>query len=194
MTSSAVDPQHLERCRRQIFLSLFIALAVALNTLEFMLPSPAPWFRLGFANILTLVALYLFGVRAAWTVALSRILVASLLLGRLFSPGFFLSLGGGVLATALMTGGRTLAGERLGPIGASLLGAAGHATGQLLVAWLLLVRHPGLWTIYPPLLLFALGTGLVNGVAADVLLGMLRRHRAFAAAGTQEDNIDSPSS
>jgi len=194
MTSSAVDPQHLERCRRQIFLSLFIRLAVALNTLEFMLPSPAPWFRLGFANILTLVALYLFGVRAAWTVALSRILVASLLLGRLFSPGFFLSLGGGVLATALMTGGRTLAGERLGPIGASLLGAAGHATGQLLVAWLLLVRHPGLWTIYPPLLLFALGTGLVNGVAADVLLGMLRRHRAFAAAGTQEDNIDSPSS
>ncbi|ORJ62205.1 Gx transporter family protein [Geothermobacter hydrogeniphilus] len=184
MTSSVVDPRELARCRRQIFLSLFIALAVALNTLEFMLPSPAPWFRLGFANILTLVALYLFGGRAAWTVALARILVGALLLGRLFSPGFFLSLGGGVLATALMTGARRLAGERLGPIGASLLGAAGHATGQLLVAWLLLVRHAGLWTLYPPLLLFALGAGLLNGIAADVLIGTLRRHPAFARGAT----------
>jgi len=188
MTSSVVDPQELERCRRQIFLALFIALAVALNTIEFLLPSPAPWFRLGFANILTLVALYLFGCRAAWVVALTRIFIGALLLGRLFSPGFFLSLGGGLVATALMTGGRTLAGDRLGPIGASLLGAAGHASGQLLIAWLLLVRHAGLWTLYPALLLFALGAGLLNGVAADVLLGMLRRHPAFA--GRVKGNAD----
>ncbi|PNU21811.1 hypothetical protein C2E25_00860 [Geothermobacter hydrogeniphilus] len=194
MTSSVVDPRELARCRRQIFLSLFIALAVALNTLEFMLPSPAPWFRLGFANILTLVALYLFGGRAAWTVALARILVGALLLGRLFSPGFFLSFGGGILATAMMTGARRLAGERLGPIGASLLGAAGHATGQLLVAWLLLVRHAGLWTLYPPLLLFALGAGLLNGIVADVLLGTLRRHPAFARGTTDQVGGDvSPS-
>lgn len=194
MTLSAVDPRQLARCRRQIFLSLFIALAVALNTLEFMLPSPAPWFRLGFANILTLVALYLFGGRAAWTVALARILVGSLLLGRLFSPGFFLSLGGGVLATALMTGGRALAGERLGPIGASLLGAAGHASGQLVIAWLLLVRHSALWSLYPPLLLFALCTGLFNGIAADALIGMLRRHRSFSSSGSAADAEDFSSS
>lgn len=180
MTSSAAEPAELEGLRRRIFLGLFVALAVALHTLEALLPSPAPWFRLGFANILTLAALFLYGGRAAWTVTLMRIGVGSLLLGNLFSPGFFLSLAGGMLATALMTVTRRLFGRRIGPVGVSALGAAGHTAGQLLVAWLLLVRHDGLWTLLPFFLLFALGTGIANGVAADLLLELLRGHPAFA--------------
>ncbi len=180
MTSSPVDPLELERLRRRVFLALFAALAVALHTLEALLPSPAPWFRLGFANILTLVALFLFGGRAAWAVALTRIGVGSLLLGNLFAPGFFLSLAGGVTATTLMTGSRALAGRRIGPVGVSALGAAGHATGQLLVAWLLLIRTASIWNLYPYFLLFSLGAGIANGVAADLLLEALRDHPAFA--------------
>jgi len=188
MTSSAVDPQALERSRRQILLALFTALAVALHTVEALLPSPAPWFRLGFANILTLTALFLYGGRAAWTVALARIGIGALLLGQLFAPGFLLSLGGGVAATLLMVTARRLLPRTLGPVGVSLLGAAGHASGQLLIAWWLLVRHPGLWRLYPLFLLFSLGTGLLNGVAADLLLEMLGRHPACArpAAGRGE--------
>ena len=72
MTCSAADRADLERIRRRIFLALFAALAVALHTLEALLPSPAPWFRLGFANILTLAALFLYGGRAAWAVTLTR--------------------------------------------------------------------------------------------------------------------------
>jgi heptaprenyl diphosphate synthase len=184
MTCSAVDPAELERQRRRVFLALFAALAVALHTLEALLPSPAPWFRLGFANILTLVALFLYGGRAAWTVTLTRVGVGALVLGSLFGPGFFLSLGGGLLATALMTAAHRLAGRHLGPVGISALGAAGHATGQMLVAWLLLVRHPGLWSLFPFFLLFSLGTGIANGVAADLLLEVLRRHPAFLRART----------
>jgi heptaprenyl diphosphate synthase len=180
MTSSAVDSGELERIRRRIFLALFIALAVALHTLEALLPSPAPWFRLGFANILTLTALFLYGGRAAWSVTLARIAVGSLFLGTLFSPGFLLSLSGGVAAVTLMTGARALAGRRLGPVGVSVLGAAGHAAGQVLIAWLLLIRHDGIWTLFPFLLLFSLGTGIANGVAADLLLELLRTHRALA--------------
>lgn len=179
MTSSAVDPQELVRARRRIFLGLFAALAVALHTLEALFPSPAPWFRLGFANILTLTALFLYGARAAWGVTLIRIGVGSLVLGNLFAPGFFLSLGGGVVATAAMTGAKTLFGRHLGPVGASTLGAVGHASGQMLLAWLLLVRHDGVWSLFPFFLLFSLGTGLANGIAADLLLELLRGHRAF---------------
>ncbi len=184
MTLSAADPcAELELVRRRIFLALFTALAVALHTLEFLLPSPAPWFRLGFANILTLTALFVYGRRAAWTLSLARIGIGSLLLGNLFAPGFWLSLSGGVLATALMTAAHRLCGARIGPVGVSVLGAAGHATGQMLVAYLVLVRHPGLWQMYPFFLLFALGTGIANGVAADLLLELLRGHPAFARSG-----------
>jgi len=179
MTSSAVDPQRLHQSRRSIFLALFIALAVVLHTLEALLPSPAPWFRLGFANILALSALFLFGSRAAWTVNLTRIAVGSLLLGNIFSPGFLLSLSGGILSTALMTGSRAVFGKKIGPVGVSVLGAAGHATGQMIMASLVLLRHPGVWQVFPVFLLFAVAAGIANGIAADLLIELLRNHRSF---------------
>ncbi len=87
MTCSAVDPEKLARARRQVFLALFIAIAVSLHILESLLPSPVPWLRLGLANTLALAALYLYDGRAAWTVSLARVGIGALLLGRLFSPG-----------------------------------------------------------------------------------------------------------
>lgn len=183
MTCSAVDPEILAAARRRTFLALFTALAVALHTLEYLLPAPAPWFRLGFANILTLAALFIYGPRAAWGVTLGRILLGSLVVGNLFSPGFFLSLAGGTAATALMTAAYRLGGRHIGPVGVSVLGAVGHALGQMALAYLLLVRHPGLWQLLPPFLLFALGAGLANGFAAAWLLDLLRGHPAFRSAG-----------
>lgn len=182
MTSSAAETGELERVRRRIFLALFVALAVALHTMEALLPSPAPWFRLGFANILALTALFLYGPRATWIVTLARIGIGSLFLGNLFSPGFLLSLSGGILATALMTTARGVFGRLIGTVGVSALGAVGHAFGQMLIAWLVLIRHDSLWNLFPFFLLFALGTGIANGVAADLLLELLRSHSAFEAA------------
>jgi heptaprenyl diphosphate synthase len=183
MICSAADREPLEQTRRRVFLALFTALAVALHTLEALWPAPAPWFRLGLANILTLVALFLYGGRAAWTVSLGRVVLGSLLLGRLFTPGFWLALGGALLATAVMTAAHRLAPRRLGPIGVSALGAAGHALGQMIVAWLLLVRHPGLWQLFPVLLLVAVVAGVLTGWTAAVLLERLESHEAFRKAG-----------
>lgn len=180
MTSSAVDPRELARLRRSIFLALFTALAVALHTLEALLPAPAPWFRLGLANILTVAALFLYGPRAAWTITLARIGIGSLVLGSFLSPGFLLALAGGCAATAAMTAARGLFGRHIGPVGVSLLGATGHAAGQMLVAWAVLVRHPGLWKLFPIFFPVAVATGVFTGLAADLLLEQLRRHPAFA--------------
>jgi len=183
MICSAADQETLAQSRRRVFLALFTALAVALHTLEALWPAPAPWFRLGLANILTLVALFLYGGRAAWTVSLGRVAIGSLLLGRLLTPGFWLALGGAVLATTVMIIAHRAAPRRLGPIGVSVLGASGHALGQMAVAWLLLVRHPGLWRIFPVLLLVAVVTGLLTGWVAAMLLARLESHEAFRRAG-----------
>lgn len=180
MTSSAVDSEQLEAVRQRVFLALFIALAVALHAVEYLLPSPLPWFRFGLANILTLGALFLYGPRAAWTVTLSRILAGSLLLGTLFAPGFFLSFAGGVLATLLMTAALQLFGTRIGPVGVSLLGAFGHVAGQLLMARILIVQHASIWLMLPYFLLFSLISGMINGLAADMLLEFLLKQPAFA--------------
>jgi len=179
MICSAVDQQQLDVVRRRVFMALFIALAVALHTFEVLLPNPLPWLRLGLANILALTALFLYGVRALWLVSISRILVGSLVLGSLFSPGFLLSLSGGLLATMMMTIGYRSFSPRIGPVGVSVLGALGHVTGQLLIAWLLIVRHSSIWLMLPFFLLFALISGMVNGIAADMLIESLLKHPAF---------------
>lgn len=179
MISSVAETPDLEVVRRQIFLALFIALAVALHTLEALLPSPVLGLRLGFANILALSALFLYGTRAAWIVILARIFIGSLLLGNLFSPGFLLSLSGGVVAMLMMSGSKTVFGRFISPVGVSVLGATGHIAGQILVAWLLLVRHAGIWNLFPVFVLFAIATGLINGWATVLLLDTLKSHPVF---------------
>ena len=190
MISSPVDPGELEQTRRSFFLGLFVALAVALHGIETLLPSPAPWFRLGLANILALIALFLYGGRAVWTVTLGRIVIGSLLLGRLFSPGFLLSLVGGIAAAVAMIMGRRLGGRWIGPVGVSALGGCAHAVGQVATAWLLLVRHESLWRLLPPLLLFSLATAVANGFVAALILKELGRHPAFLPASENHKSGD----
>ncbi|MCF6266717.1 MAG: Gx transporter family protein [Desulfuromusa sp.] len=187
MTSSAVDSLELEQVRRRVFLALFVALAVALHTVEVLLPNPLPWFRIGLANILALTALFSYGIQALWVVSIARILIGSLLLGSLFSPGFLLSLGGGLAANTLMSVGYKLWQNKIGPVGVSVLGAIGHVTGQLLIAWLVVIRHPSIWMLLPFFLLFALISGIVNGLAADYLLASLYKHPAFTGLKKKQD-------
>ncbi len=186
MTSSGVDPQELEHTRRRVMLALFVAMAVALHTVEVLLPNPIPWFRIGLANILALTALFSYGIQALWIVSIARIMIGSMLLGSMFSPGFLLSLGGGLAANAMMSAGYKLWQPKIGPVGVSILGAIGHVTGQLLIAWLVVIRHPSIWMLLPFFLLFALISGIINGLAADYLLGSLYKHPIFAGLKKQQ--------
>jgi len=188
MTCSAVDARHLARARRQVFLALFIAVAVTMHALETLLPTPVPWLRLGLSNIMTLAALYLYDGRAAWTVSLTRVGLGALLLGRLFSPGFWLALAGAIIATTAMIVMHRVAGRRLSPVGISAIGAAGHALGQILAARLLIIQHAAIWQIFPLFLLFTIFSGLLTGWFAAGLLEKLRQHPAFQTTGeTAED-------
>ncbi len=182
MTCSAVDPRELTRARRRVFLALFIAIAVTLHILETLLPSPVPWLRLGLANVMTLAALYLYGGRAAWTVSLARVGVGALLLGRLFSPGFWLAAAGAIVATAAMIIMYRVVGRRLSPIGISAIGAAGHALGQILAARLLVIQHEAIWQIFPLFLFFTVFSGILTGWLAAGLLEQLGQHPAFQAS------------
>ncbi|PLX86075.1 MAG: hypothetical protein C0614_04010 [Desulfuromonas sp.] len=177
MTCSAADSHRREqRARRQALLALFTALAVVVHSFEALLPTPVPWLRLGLANALTVVVLFLYGAGAAWSLTLTRIGLAAILLGRLFSPGFWLALCGGCAATLTMVTMRKVAGKGLSPIGVSVAGAAAHAVGQLLAAWWLLVRHPAIGQTLPVLLLLSIVSGLLTGWLAAVLVEQLQRN------------------
>ncbi len=83
------DTKIVQTDRRLATLALIVALGVALHRIEAFLPLPAPWIKLGLANVMTLVALVFFGFRDALMVTLLRVILGSFLGGTFLSPTFF---------------------------------------------------------------------------------------------------------
>lgn len=160
----------LEALRRDLRVAWLAAFAVAVHLLEAALPPVLPGVKPGLANVVTVAALCLWGWRTAATVTLLRILVASILLGTLLSPAFWLSLGGGIAALAVLGLGETLPGRGLGPVGYSVIAAVAHISGQILVAYGLFVHHSGILALIPLLGPAAAVTGTLNGLAAFLLV------------------------
>lgn len=167
---SITEPAELTRLRQDTRLAWLAAFAVALHLLEAALPPVIPGLKPGLANVVTVSALCLWGWRTAAIVSLLRVVVASLLLGTLLSPAFWLSLGGAAGALIALGLGSTMPAIRFGPVGYSLLAALGHIGGQLGVAYLLLIQHAGIWALAPILAGGAVITGTVNGLASHLLV------------------------
>ncbi len=173
-----------DRLQRLSRLAMLMALATIVHTAEAFLPVTVLWFRFGFANIIGLVTLYLFGLKDALLVTWGRIFLGSLVVGMLWSPAFMLSLCGGTCAVIAM--GLTLRadGKIFSVIGVSVIGAICHNAGQLAAAYIILIRHEGVLLFLPPMLLTAVGTGIVNGIAARLLIRSLDKPGVLGARNT----------
>jgi heptaprenyl diphosphate synthase len=154
------------------------ALAIGLQVIEAAIPSPVPGIKPGLANVITLVALVALGWRAALAVSLLRVVGASLLLGTLLSPGFWLSLAGALAALLVLAPLARLYPRHLSALGLAVPAAIAHTLGQFLLAWALIVPHPQLPLLLPPLLLAALITGVVTGILTTSVLAdpRIQRH------------------
>jgi heptaprenyl diphosphate synthase len=160
--------------RRIVMLALFLALATIIHTLESLLPVSILWFRFGFANILTVTALYLFGFRDAFIITIGRVFLGSLISGAFGSPAFILSFCGAVFALVSMQLFK-LAGDKIfSVIGVSVAGALAHNVGQLITAYLLIIKNTGVFVLLPFMIFSALGTGILNGFASRFLLFKLK--------------------
>lgn len=154
--------------------AVLTALALALSYLERFIPLqmvlPLPGIKLGLANIVTLLALYLLGAKSAFA-----ILVPRCILGAVFGGGFTalaFSLTGGVLAMAVMAICRKL--PCFSVYGVSILGAAAHNVGQILAAMGIL-KSVYVAAYLPYLLAVALFTGFATGGACAGVLRILRK-------------------
>jgi heptaprenyl diphosphate synthase len=161
--------------RRMVFLSLLVALGTALHVVEGMIlaPLPIPGVKLGLANIVTLFALSLYGLKEGMTVAVLRVLVGSLLGGLFLSPGFFLALSGAILSTLVMAF-LLRSTTCFSLVGISIAGAVGHNIGQLLAASVIL-QSRSVFYYLPYLLLAAFPTGLFTGLFLKSLLKRLEK-------------------
>ncbi len=146
------------------------ACAIVLAVIEAGIPSPIPGFKPGLANIVTLIALQRIGWSAAVWVSLLRILGAGLVLGGFFSPGFVMSLGGGIASLLVLGLAQYLPRRYFGLVSWSMLSAVGHLLGQLIIARLWLIPHNGIVVLIPLLSAMSIGFGLINGLIAMRLM------------------------
>ena len=152
-------------------IAILAAYALALHGFESLLPTPIPWLKLGLTNIITLVALILYGFRTALLVTLIRVVLASILIGTFLGPAFILSAGGGIASVIAMGLSMKLFKNLFGTVGISLLGALFHNIAQLSLAYFLFIqRIEAVLIIAPLIVLIGSVTGLVNGIVSDILI------------------------
>lgn len=156
----------------------YAAAAIVLSVAEAAIPTPLPGVKPGLANIVVVLVLLRHGWREAAWVALLRVFAASLLLGQLFAPGFFLSLAGSLTSLLALAGGVLLPRRWFGAVSISLLAAFAHIGGQMLLARLWLVPHEGLWALWPVFSATATLFGTLNGLIAARLLATSHKENA----------------
>lgn len=141
---------------------MLIALAFLLSYVETLIPINlgVPGIKLGLANLVNIVGLYVIGVKGTAVIALVRIVLVGLTFGNMFS--MFYSLAGGALSLLLMILCKHK--DWFGQTGVSIVGGVGHNIGQLLVA--AAVVENGQVFYYLPFLMTA-------GIAAGALIGLL---------------------
>ncbi len=168
--SNAAGTADIGRTTKTAYLGLFTALAMILGYVESLFPAfyGIPGIKLGLANSMSLVILYLIGAPGAFCVSLLRVVLCGFLFGNLFSIAY--SLAGAICSLTVMI---AMKYTRFFSIaGVSMCGGMAHNLGQLIVA-IILVNNLNLFYYLPVLLLSGLVTGLVIGILSAEILKRL---------------------
>lgn len=168
-SSSRLTTQRMTR------LALLAAAAVVLGYIEgilsaFMLLPPG--IKLGLANTVLLYSIYLLGPGYSVVLMILKVVLTGFMSGNLASA-FFYSMGGGALSLVMMLLARFLGRDNVSIVGVSVVGAVFHNVGQLLVAALIL-RTPGLMFYIFPLMIAAVVTGVITGLAGRQIVRVLK--------------------
>lgn len=156
-----------DKLRKNIFLSLCVVVAVALNFFEAVIGTGSiiPGVKIGISNIVVLLILYTYGYKEALFLSVFKSILTSLL----FSTGlsFLYSLGGGISSVVIMAVFKRL--KSVSSVGISMLGSFMHITAQIFIA-LIILNSKAVFYYYPVLLSLSVITGFINGYLVNLML------------------------
>jgi uncharacterized membrane protein len=155
------------------------ALCLFLSMIEYMVPKPLPFIRVGLANLPLIVALGM-PFQAVAALAVLKVLGQAIVSGTLFSYVFLFSLCGTAASTAIMYTLRGLLKLRISCIGLSVCGAFFSNAAQIILARFLVLGKSVVY-IAPALLAFAIVSGFALGVFCELFTEKSRWYRRFMA-------------
>ena len=161
-------------------LPFMAALCLFLAAVEYAIPKPLPFLRLGLANLPVIVALFVLPPRDIYKLILLKIIGQALITGTLFSYIFLFSAAGSLASGLTMLGVHLWLKKKVSCIGLSLAGATANNIAQLVVARLILFGDATRY-IAPILLISGAATGLVLGIFTQMFIEKSKWFRGLHA-------------
>ena len=155
--------------RKALLISIFLSLSIILQIAEsfIFIPLFLPGIKLGLANIVTIIVLYVYGIKEAAKIGVMRIFLAGILRNGL-GINFLFSLTG-ILFSLTVSSFLKRTGK-FSIMGVSIAGANFHMIGQIVVASAV-YRTNLLYVSYLPyMLLISLFTGMLTGYFAEKIM------------------------
>lgn len=166
----------MKKVNKLTLTSILLTLALALSYMERFFPLqmliPLPGVKMGLANIVSLVALYLLGAKYAFSILVVRSLLTSVFAGSVTS--FLFSVSGGILAILVMSLSKRV--KFFSVYGVSILGAAAHNIGQIACA-MILMNSVYIASYLTYLLIISLFTGFAVGLLSSGVIKALLKTR-----------------
>lgn len=159
-----------QRVKKVANYGVLVTLALVASYVETLIPISlgVPGAKIGLANLITIVALFLMGWKDAFAISIIRIVLAGFLFGNLFA--IFYSLAGALLSLLIMM---LLKKLEFGTVAVSCAGGVAHNIGQISFA-ALLVENSRLFYYLPVLLIAGVLAGIVIGIIGGELIKRLK--------------------
>jgi heptaprenyl diphosphate synthase len=148
------------------FVALLAALALFLSTVEYLIPKPVPFMRIGLANLPLIIGLGLLHEREYLLLALLKILGQGLVTGTIFSYIILFSFGGTVSSAFIMFLLYRYGRRYVSLVGISIAGAMASNITQLQLSRVILFGDAARF-IAPPFLMVGFATSIVLGLFAE---------------------------
>lgn len=153
------------------YLGMFVALAFIFSYLEAIIPFSMgiPGIKLGLANIIVLIVIYVFGTKEAFLTSMVRIILVAFTFSNTFTMIY--SLSGGFLSWIVM--GMLKKTDKFSIVGVSVAGGVAHNIGQLIVA-AILIQTTSLIYYFPILIIGGVITGIIIGILSNRVMLVLK--------------------
>ena len=159
-------------------LAILGGLCLFLSTIEYMIPKPLPFMRIGLANLPLMLAINLFPFHIFLLLTAVKIFGQALISGTLFSYVFLFSFTGTALSAVIMYALNKLGKNYISLIGIGTAGAMVSNTAQLTLASVFLFGNVTRF-MAPPFLAAGLITGAFLGFICEFFI---RRSAWYAKA------------
>jgi len=155
-----------DRNRRLDLVAFLGALCLFFSTIEYLIPKPFPFFRLGLANLPVLLALDLFAPGYVLLLVLLKVVGQGLVSGTLASYVFLFSVAGSFSSALVMLAAHRAGRRWITLIGVSLFGSLASNVVQVTLS-VTFIFGQSAWVIAPPFLGLGVASGLVVGLFAE---------------------------